>query len=54
VFEPTITYNSVSTTRVDENGMPIFVYNAASDYSYGGRGPPLGERRSTGPRPAGD
>ncbi|HET9495728.1 MAG TPA: SpvB/TcaC N-terminal domain-containing protein [Chloroflexia bacterium] len=35
-FDPTITYNGVDTTRVDENGMPLFVYNASSDFAYGG------------------
>ncbi len=37
-FAPTITYTgAVDTSLVDENGMPIFVYDATTDYSYGGR-----------------
>jgi RHS repeat-associated protein len=40
-FNPTITYTGTDTSRVDENGMPIFVYNAESDYAYGGRALPF-------------
>jgi len=36
-FNPTITYKGKDTSRVDENGMPIFVFSASDDYSYGGR-----------------
>ena len=36
-FNPTITYTGEDAARTDENGMPIFVYNAGSDYAYGGR-----------------
>ena len=36
-FNPTVAYTGVDTARVDENGMPVFVFNAGSDYAYGGR-----------------
>src|SRR5439155_11408502 len=35
-FDPTITYNSVDTTKVDENGMPAYVFSASSDFAFGG------------------
>ena len=35
-FDPTIAYTGVDNTRVDENGMPAYTYNASSDYAYGG------------------
>ena len=35
-FNPTITYIGADTTTTDENGQPIYVYNAGFDYAYGG------------------
>ena len=40
VFDPTITYVAGVPSETDENGMPIDVYSASSDYSYGGRALP--------------
>jgi RHS repeat-associated protein len=41
-FDPTITYSEVNggpvdTAAVDENGMPLFVYQPSADDAYGGR-----------------
>lgn len=33
-FDPTITYNSVDTTKVDENGFPAYTFNASSDFAF--------------------
>jgi RHS repeat-associated protein len=35
-FDPTITYTGVDTTKTDENAMPAYVFNASSDFAFGG------------------
>jgi hypothetical protein len=40
-FNPAITYTKMDTAQVDENNMPQFVYNAASDFAFGGRELPI-------------
>jgi len=40
-FNPTITYMQMDTARVDENNQPQFIYNAATDFAFGGRELPL-------------
>ena len=40
-FNPTITYTQKDATKVDENNMPQFVFNAASDFAFGGHDLPM-------------
>ncbi len=35
-FNPTITYTAFDANARDENALPVYVYNAAADFAYGG------------------